>query len=54
MEAWMTPEQFNGFLLGSSIAYLARFNTEGVEGKGGMLDVRKANHCLEKLIEVNK
>ena len=52
MEAWMTPDQFQGFLLGSAIAYLARFNTEGVEGKGGVLDIKKARHYCEKLISV--
>lgn len=52
MEAWMTPEQFQGFLLGSAIAYLARFNTEGVPGKGGLQDVKKAAHYCHKLAEV--
>lgn len=51
MEAWMTEEQFQGFLLGSAIAYLARFNTTGVVGKGGATDIRKAKHYLEKLLE---
>lgn len=54
IEAWMTPEQFRGFLLGSAIAYLARFNVEGVSGKGGVVDVEKAHHYLQKLIEVCK
>jgi hypothetical protein len=49
MESWMTREQFVGFLLGSAIAYLARFNTEGTPGKGGVMDVAKAKHYLEKL-----
>jgi hypothetical protein len=53
MEAWMTPEQFNGFLLGSAIAYLARFNSDGV-GKGGTVDIQKAIHYLEKLVEVQE
>lgn len=52
MEAWMTPEQFQGFLLGSAIAYLARFNTAGQAAKGGVTDVRKAGHYCQKLIEV--
>jgi len=52
MEAWMTPEQFKGYLLGSAIAYLARFNTNGVAGKGGAVDVQKAGHYLLKLGEV--
>jgi len=51
MESWMTQKQFIGFLLGSSIAYLARFNAEA-PGKGGLTDILKANHYLLKLIEV--
>lgn len=51
MEAWMTPEQFAGFLLGSAVAYLARFNAQGV-GKGGRMDIEKAQHCLERMLEV--
>ena len=52
MQAWLSREAFEGFLLGSAIAYLARVNTEGVNGKGGLLDVQKARHYIEKLIEV--
>lgn len=51
MKAWMTPDQFEGFLLGSAIAYLARFNAEA-PGKGGVQDVAKAKHYCEKLLEV--
>ncbi|MCR4300823.1 MAG: DUF3310 domain-containing protein [Sulfuricaulis sp.] len=50
MQAWMTPDQFTGFLLGSAIAYLGRFNADA-PGKGGLADVRKARHVLDKLIE---
>lgn len=53
MEAWMTPEQFVGFLLGSAIAYLGRFNADA-PGKGGIMDVKKARHCLDKLIAVSE
>ena len=52
MQAWLSREAFEGFLLGSAIAYLARVNTEGVNGKGGLLDVQKARHYCDKLIEV--
>ena len=52
MESWMTHEQFVGFLLGSAIAYLSRHNVDGVPGKGGIMDVKKARHCLAKLVEV--
>ena len=46
MEAWMTPEQFSGFLRGNAIKYLAR-----CDDKGGVEDLRKARHYLDKLIE---
>lgn len=46
MEAWMTPEQFDGFLLGNVIKYVA-----GCDGKGGVKDMRKARHYLDRLIE---
>lgn len=47
MEAWMTPSEFQGFLRGNAIKYLARCGD-----KGGLEDLRKAQHYLEKLIEV--
>lgn len=52
-EAWLTHEQFVGHLLGSAIDYLARFNADA-PGKGGIRDIEKAKHCLEKLIEVKR
>jgi hypothetical protein len=45
MRAWMTPEEFQGFLRGNVIKYIARF-----EAKGGVEDLRKAMHYLETLI----
>jgi len=54
MEAWLSPNQFRGFLLGSAIAYLARVNTKGVEGKGGVQDIKKARHYLDKIIELEE
>ena len=47
MESWMTPEEFRGFLKGNSIKYLARCNS-----KGGVEDVKKARHYIDKLVEV--
>lgn len=46
MTAWMSPEQFEGFLRGNAIKYLARYSD-----KKGIEDVRKAKHYIEKLIE---
>ena len=46
MEAWMTPEQFAGFLRGNAIKYLAR-----ADDKGGIEDIKKAQHYIEKLVE---
>ena len=47
MEAWMSPEEFKGFLRGNAIKYLAR-----CWDKNGVEDLRKANHYITKLIEV--
>lgn len=54
LEAWLTPEQLRGYFLGSAIAYLARMNVGSVHGKGGLQDLEKAKHYLEKLIETEK
>lgn len=44
MRAWMSPEEFSGFLRGNVIKYVAR-------DKGDRLsDLRKAAHYIEKLI----
>lgn len=48
MEAWMTEEQFIGFLRGNAIKYLARAGSKG----DPMIDYRKAQHYMAKLIEV--
>lgn len=46
MEAWMTKEAFQGFLQGNAIKYIARW-----KDKGGVEDLKKAAHYIEKLIE---
>lgn len=46
MESWMTPEQFEGYLRGNVIKYIARY-----PDKDGMKDVYKAKHYLERLVE---
>lgn len=46
MQAWMTQEEFTGFLRGNVIKYIARCNE-----KGGIEDLKKARHYLDKLIE---
>lgn len=47
MQAWMTDDQFKGFLWGNVIKYIARW-----QDKGGIEDLRKARHYMDKLIEV--
>ena len=47
MQAWMTHEEFTGFLRGNVIKYIARCNE-----KGGLEDLKKARHYLDRLIEV--
>jgi hypothetical protein len=46
MEAWMTAEEFRGFLRGNVIKYVARCNE-----KGGVQDLQKARHYLTRLLE---
>jgi hypothetical protein len=47
MQSWMTTEAFAGFLQGNAIKYLARW-----KDKGGLDDLKKARHYLDKLIEI--
>lgn len=47
LQAWLTPEEFRGFMKGTAIVYLAR-----ERDKGGDEDIRKALHYLQKMIEV--
>lgn len=47
MEAWMTKEAFAGYLHGNCIKYLARYLD-----KNGVQDLKKCEHYLTKLIEV--
>lgn len=49
MEAWMSHDEFTGFLRGNVIKYMARCND-----KGGIEDLKKARHYLDKLIEVSQ
>lgn len=48
LEAWLTPEEFRGYLRGTAVAYLARAGRKGVARE----DVAKAVHTLERLLEV--
>lgn len=48
MEAWLTEEQFIGFLRGNAIKYLARAGSKG----DPVVDYQKARHYLDKLIGV--
>ena len=47
MQAWLSREEFAGYLRGNVIKYMARCND-----KGGIEDVQKARHYIDKLIEV--
>ena len=46
MESWMSQEEFEGFLRGNVIKYIARY-----KDKDGIKDILKAKHYLEKLLE---
>jgi len=47
MEAWMSEEAFKGYIWGNVIKYMARW-----EDKGGVEDLKKAQHYLDKLISI--
>jgi len=47
MEAWLTPEEYRGYHKGVAIAYLARERQ-----KGGLDDIRKTVHHLQRLLEI--
>ncbi len=47
LEAWLTHEEFRGYLRGTAIAYLARAGRKGDARE----DVAKAVHTLERLLE---
>jgi len=45
MKAWMSHEEFAGFLRGNVIKYIARY-----KDKGGLDDLQKARHYLDKFV----
>lgn len=47
LRRWLTPEEFRGYMKGTAIAYLAR-----EQDKGGILDIKKAGHTLQGLVEL--
>ena len=49
LKAWLTEEEFRGFMKGTAIAYLAR-----EKEKGGDLDIQKATHTLQAFLEFLK
>ena len=48
MQSWMIDLEFQGFLRGNVIKYVARCHDKGKP----LEDLKKAQHYLEKLIEV--
>lgn len=49
MEAWLTPEEYRGYHKGVAIGYLAR-----EQQKGGLQDIEKAIHHLQRLVEFER
>ena len=45
MRAWMSPEEYTGYHVGTVLGYLSRHKK-----KGGLTDIQKAKHHLEELI----
>lgn len=49
LKAWLTPEQYEGFLLGNTIKYLSRIDRKG--GAESSTDLGKAEWYLKELIK---
>lgn len=49
LKAWLSEEEFRGYMKGTAIAYLAR-----EAAKGGDLDVSKATHTLQAFLEMKE
>lgn len=49
LRAWLTPEEFRGYMKGTAIAYLAR-----EQSKGKNLDISKAVHTLQAYQELSE
>ena len=49
MQAWMTEDEFRGFLVGNAIKYLARAGKK--ENNTLKSDIMKAQHYLMKLLD---
>jgi hypothetical protein len=47
LQHWLTPEELRGYMKGTAIAYLAR-----ERDKGGDIDIEKAMHTLQGLLEL--
>lgn len=47
MASWMSPIEFEGFIRGNAIKYLARY-----KDNEGLNDVLKAQHYIAKLVEL--
>lgn len=51
LEAWLSHDQFMGFLVGNAVKYIGRFNSVDYQ-KGGITDLKKARHYLDRAIEI--
>jgi hypothetical protein len=50
MKAWMSPEEFQGFLKGNVIKYMGRAGRKEPDGNP-LYDAKKARHYLDAWIE---
>jgi len=50
MQAWLSPDEFRGFLKGNVIKYMARANHKGQVAE----DIAKAKHYMDKLAELER
>ena len=48
LQCWLGPDGFKAYLAGNVVKYIARH-----KDKGGVQDLEKARHYLDKLIEIS-
>ena len=57
MEDWMPADARIAYHYGDALSYLARFyraTTSDAPNKGGLQDIKKAIHHLQKLVEIHE
>lgn len=46
-----TPEMVRGYFIGEALAYLMRYRGPSSEDRGGLRDLKKTRHFIDRLIQ---